>query len=375
MTLKVMISYPSEKLNDARKVYNYLAPLGLDVWFDKESLVAGDNWDREISEAIHNAELVVLISSDETVKKPGVVQRELNKVLERVSDLPIGSNYIINIRTESVALPRELSKYQWIDLFEDDWSNRLLRAVLKKFKQLDRPTTPQLDLALAALSAATETYPRSINEVQGNHEYSCSFFTYNGDVDYIKYVNAEIVAEVYRNYYSARADFNYYTSFDPDKAMSWSLQLEEVFREGDLISLRFFMFQDSGGAHPSHGIYTLNFAGQNQGKIEIGHLVSYNEDVAKYIIDFIQIDIERQFRAIGESMDINIVEWTGDKDRWKVLEQFNFNRNGITFNLSPYDVLPYAYGSHEVFMPWHYFRDKLNDSLEGGLMWKLVKDV
>ena len=39
---------------------------------------------------------------------------------------------------------------------------------------------------------------------------------------------------------------------------------------------------------------------------------------------------------------------------WTLLGQFNFDRQGMTFNSSPYDVLPYVFGSYDVHAPWRF---------------------
>jgi hypothetical protein len=42
----------------------------------------------------------------------------------------------------------------------------------------------------------------------------------------------------------------------------------------------------------------------------------------------------------------------------------------LTINFSPYDVLPYAFGSHEVFVPWR-FLDAILDEQFADLESKL----
>lgn len=37
---------------------------------------------------------------------------------------------------------------------------------------------------------------------------------------------------------------------------------------------------------------------------------------------------------------------------WSLISQFGFDRRGMYFNFSPYDVLPYVIGEHEVLIPW-----------------------
>jgi len=50
-----------------------------------------------------------------------------------------------------------------------------------------------------------------------------------------------------------------------------------------------------------------------------------------------------------------------EENAWKLLTQFNFDRRGLTFNFSPYDVLPYVYGSHEVLVPWRVMDDMVSE--------------
>jgi hypothetical protein len=45
----------------------------------------------------------------------------------------------------------------------------------------------------------------------------------------------------------------------------------------------------------------------------------------------------------------------------KLLRAFNIGADGLTFNFSPYDVLPYVYGSSEVMLPWSSVSDYLSD--------------
>lgn len=369
MSVAVMISYPSEKVEIAREVFKYLRGLGLTPWFDKVNLVGGDDWGREIAEALSAAELFVVISSADTIKKVGMVQRELNKIIELTQNQPIGSNFIINLRTESIGLPAELSRYQWIDTFDNDWRSNLLRALLKRFTQLGRDLTSEMREAVAKLERESEIEIRAIKVSDDRADYNSSYFTYSDRSDYWLYVNAEIVAHVYRQYYSARGDFG---SYEPDRKFEWVLNCEEFFREQDLLSLRWHWFQDSGGAHPSHGTKTMNFVGQTHGFLSLSHLFSYSDEVISYINRYAQLDIKRQLLAVGHQDDIDFDIMLTGADLWDVYGEFNINEKGILFNLSPYSVLPYAFGSYEIQMPWDYFQDKINESFKGSNIARLI---
>jgi hypothetical protein len=113
--VEVFLSYPSERGDVARTVYDFLKSLDIDVWFDKESLVAGQDWNRERAEAQRRANLTVLICSPETIERPGVIQREVKTILELLDDKPFGQIYLVTVRTHEVAIPPELAKYHYVD--------------------------------------------------------------------------------------------------------------------------------------------------------------------------------------------------------------------------------------------------------------------
>jgi hypothetical protein len=119
--LTVFLSYPSERLEKAREIYEFLVTLGINVWFDKETLIGGQNWNRERANAQSEADLTVLVCSPETVDRQGVIQREIKDAIQRCQDAPVGHICLVPLRTEEVRLPQELAFYQYIDLFQDGW--------------------------------------------------------------------------------------------------------------------------------------------------------------------------------------------------------------------------------------------------------------
>ncbi|UFW51100.1 MULTISPECIES: toll/interleukin-1 receptor domain-containing protein [Bradyrhizobium] len=59
--MEIFLSYPSERLSVAREVYDFLTPLDVRVWFDKASLIPGQDWDLERARAQERADLTILI--------------------------------------------------------------------------------------------------------------------------------------------------------------------------------------------------------------------------------------------------------------------------------------------------------------------------
>src|SRR5712691_3629080 len=135
--MEVFLSYPSERLKIAREVYDFLKSVDVDAWFDKTSLVAGQDWDRERTEAQRRADLTVLICSRETVERAGVIQREVQDILDLLKAKPIGQIYLVSVRTDDIRLPPELAKYHYVNHFEQDWKLQLGRSIELKFKQAE----------------------------------------------------------------------------------------------------------------------------------------------------------------------------------------------------------------------------------------------
>src|ERR1700693_2323421 len=133
--MEVFLSYPSERLSVARSVYEFLRSLDVDVWFDKESLVPGQDWDRERADAQSRADLTVLICSPETFERGGIIQREVKTILALMNDKPLGKIYLVSMRTEEIGFPPELARYHWIDYFSPDWQVQLGRSIWQKFQE------------------------------------------------------------------------------------------------------------------------------------------------------------------------------------------------------------------------------------------------
>ena len=49
--IKVFLSYPNERVDQAYKIHACIQSLGISGWFDKETLIGGQDWDRERGKA------------------------------------------------------------------------------------------------------------------------------------------------------------------------------------------------------------------------------------------------------------------------------------------------------------------------------------
>ncbi len=114
------LSYAREDEKQARKVYEYLMKNGKNVWFDKESLMVGQNWRLEIKKAIKNADWFILLFSKESVSKRGFVNAEIRQSLDEAMRVPEGEIYILPVRLDDCKPSfDQLRDYHWLDLFPD----------------------------------------------------------------------------------------------------------------------------------------------------------------------------------------------------------------------------------------------------------------
>ena len=140
---------------------------------------------------------------------------------------------------------------------------------------------------------------------------------------------------------------------------SWSkATATEFYRQDELVSIRIYHhWYGSGAAHPNHGISTLNFLGRDFGNIKIEALLAYDKRFSRELMKrcFDEI-VVRNASEDGEPASPLFPLDELQNETWANLAQFNFDRQGITFNFAPYQVLAYVYGPQEVIVPWRFLK-------------------
>jgi hypothetical protein len=118
--LQVFLNYASADKPMVEDLYDSLKDSGVDVWFDRKSLIAGQRWRDEISKAIRKSDIVIVCLSKKAIDKDGYVQKEIKFALDKADEKPEGKIYVIPVGLEKCNTPDRLAEYQWVDLFEDD---------------------------------------------------------------------------------------------------------------------------------------------------------------------------------------------------------------------------------------------------------------
>jgi outer membrane protein assembly factor BamD (BamD/ComL family) len=127
--LKVFLCHASGDKPPVRDLYKRLSEEGVDAWLDKEKLLPGQDWRLEIPRAVQEADVVVVCLSNKSVTKEGYVKKEIKFALDIAEEKPEGAIFLIPARLEDCTVPERLSRWHWVDLYEENGFIQLLRSL------------------------------------------------------------------------------------------------------------------------------------------------------------------------------------------------------------------------------------------------------
>jgi hypothetical protein len=109
---------------------------------DREDIVGGADWVRSISHAINRADFFLACLTAMSCVKRGYLRKEILEALDKWREkLPEGV-YLIPVKPEPCELPERLSRFQVIELFQDDGWRRLCSAFEVGIRRLEQEQTP-----------------------------------------------------------------------------------------------------------------------------------------------------------------------------------------------------------------------------------------
>lgn len=171
---KVFISYAREDESFAIKLFHYIKKIGYSPWIDKENIDAGKDWMFEIEKALSEANFIILLLSNVSVSKRGIVQREFKLAVEYCKNYLASDTFILPIKTDDCEIPFELSKKHCIDVFsESDFM--LVKKALDKQRDLYLAENGVLKPKIIIERKDKYLHPTfKVDYYISNHEYFCS---------------------------------------------------------------------------------------------------------------------------------------------------------------------------------------------------------
>lgn len=134
--LKVFICHAPADRDSVSVLYDRLKQLGADVWLDKENILPGQFRELEIRKAVRKVDVVVVCLSKQ-FNQAGLRQKEVRLALDTAMEKPEGEIFIVPARLEECETLESLRHLQWVDLFEESDSKKLIQALSLRAQQID----------------------------------------------------------------------------------------------------------------------------------------------------------------------------------------------------------------------------------------------
>ncbi|MBR3615682.1 MAG: toll/interleukin-1 receptor domain-containing protein [Bacteroidaceae bacterium] len=142
----VFISYSRMDETMTENLYNALTKRGLNVWYDRKNLAAGDKWLEKINTAIKTTKFCVVIISKSMlsqVNESHVYRKEWNMAIEHSRGMGSKRGFIIpvllddvDLYDESLDLPNELKTHNALSLSESCTMADIAQCVLDRVNGL-----------------------------------------------------------------------------------------------------------------------------------------------------------------------------------------------------------------------------------------------
>lgn len=140
----------------------------------------------------------------------------------------------------------------------------------------------------------------------------------------------------------------------------WSLNIDmdKYYSGGDLSSILGYVFSFTGGAHPNHTYFTVNFNNKSQEILSFKDIFTDDQNALKSISKYAVSDILRQ-KTERLNEKITEDEWLeegagADINNYSIFTIVPSSDNkieGLKFVFPPYKVGPYVEGEYEVTVP------------------------
>jgi len=126
--VRIFISYAREDAERVKLLYQRLMDTGFQPWLDREHILPGQQWEQAIKSALKQSDFVLVCLSATSINKRGFLRREIQQALEQSQDMLPDDVYLIPARLDDCNVPDILMHLQWVDLFDEEWWENLLRA-------------------------------------------------------------------------------------------------------------------------------------------------------------------------------------------------------------------------------------------------------
>jgi hypothetical protein len=165
--LRIFLCHSSGDKPQVYQLYQRLRADGFEPWLDKEDLLPGQDWRKEIPKAVRAADVVIVCLSRRAITKNGYIQQEIEFALDAAESQPAGAISLIPVKLKECSVPDRLSRWQWVNLFERDGYERLLRALHMRAYTVGLMAMPAMvrQRDIQAATTSTSSPPASVQPI------------------------------------------------------------------------------------------------------------------------------------------------------------------------------------------------------------------
>lgn len=131
----IFLNYAHQDVEPVESLYQKLRQEGFKPWMDKHDILPGEDWALAIKRAVRGCDFFLVCLSSNSVDRRGVLQKEIKMALDLWQGMLGSDIFLIPVRLEKCKVPESLEGFQWVDLFEQDGWEKLLRAIEEGLKR------------------------------------------------------------------------------------------------------------------------------------------------------------------------------------------------------------------------------------------------
>jgi hypothetical protein len=137
--LRVFLCHSKHDKPAVRKLYERLRDEeGMKPWLDEYDLLAGQDWELEITKEVRHSHCVLVCLSKKAMDAEGYVHKEIKFALDVTDHKPEGTIYLIPVKFEACEVPERIRRFHWVDLFEPSGYANLMRSLRQRANGLEQ---------------------------------------------------------------------------------------------------------------------------------------------------------------------------------------------------------------------------------------------
>ncbi|MDM8536881.1 toll/interleukin-1 receptor domain-containing protein [Desulfobacterales bacterium HSG17] len=146
---RLFLCYADQDIDEVNEIYHKLEQEGFKPWMAKKDILAGEDWEYAIHKAIKECDFFLVCLTQHSKNKRGYFQKEIQKGLSFAGEQLENDIYMIPLKMDKdCEVPEKLSELQWVNMYDDDAWDRLLRSFNEQIERKKQEVSKKEKLKL-----------------------------------------------------------------------------------------------------------------------------------------------------------------------------------------------------------------------------------